>query len=368
METPSRLSKKSVVTSRGTWPLLCAFIVVLLGGCGGPFQVVQSRPLAAEGPKIKGFIVFPVADMTPGAKPIDASVRASDVAGWLLDRTELPVVGHLDFKSFKAPDDMRMASVDTDLVTRKDSAQPDLHGWVSVWVQVTENRATNVRDLVDMRRKGKKNQKVYRMHGVEATVRVEVRLRDAMRGRTKAVIVVKDIDDPTRMRLKGDPRPRVTQLIERALGLVLEEAEERVAPEKLSRLIRRKGTVANATGLAGYGTPTKPSLIDEYKKKGEVDLKTALVTLWSRLAPELGIRVTYFPTKYPGLLFTADRAPLKSGDVVRSVDGEQIWDRCQLDRVLRSCETCKAHVQRGFKELYLPLRWQPVPRPDQDDP
>lgn len=346
------------------WLLFSTFVMSLTG-CGSTLQVIEEKALAEKGPKIHGFIVFPVADMTYGAKTIDCAVRGSDVAAWLLDHTEQPVLGHLDFKSFKVPDDLRIASVDTNLVTRSNGARRDLSGWISVWVQVTENRATNIRDIVDARKKGKKNQSVHRIHAVEATVRVEVQLLDAMRGRRLATIVIKDVDDPTKMRLKGDPRPRITALVHKALDMALSQATKRVAPERPLRIIRRAGTIANAPELAKFSTPEKPSLHEIYAKMGEIELKTAIVTLWSRLAPELGIRETYFATKYPGVLMTSDRSPLKRGDVIRKVDNVEVRDRYQLDRAMRKCKgrACKVSIQRAFKTLEVNVTWLPVPQP-----
>ncbi len=346
--------------------ILALCLVAELSACGGTFKVVEDKPLAAKGPKIKGFIVFPVADLTHDAKTIDAAVRGSDVAAWLLDRTEQPVLGLLDFKIFKVPDDLRIASVDTNLATRDDGRRKDLNGWIAVWVQITENRATNIRDIVDARKKGKKNQSVYRIHGVEATVRVEVQFLDAMRGTRLATIVIKDVDDPTQMQLKGDPRPRVTQLVHRALRMALAEAKERIAAETPTRIVRRAGTKPNAPALAGFSTPDKPSLAEVYAKKGDIDLKIAISTLWSRLAPDLGVRDTYFATKYPGVLLTADRAPLKRGDVILSVDGVTVLGRYQLDRAVRACKgrPCKVKIQRAFKSLTVDVIWLPVPRPE----
>ncbi len=349
--------------------LTVALVLASQVGCGGGFEVVEERPLPEEGPEVRGFIVFPVADMTPGARTIDVAVRTSDVAAWLLDRTDLPVVGPLDYKIFKEPDEMRIASVDTNLVTGTKGKRRDLRGWVAVWVQITENRATNVRDIVDARKKGKKNQKVYRMHGVEATVRVEVQLLDAMRGKRMALVVVKDKDNPTRMKLKGDPRPPVTTLVHKALRRVFADAEARVAPEQPTRIVRRAGTLPSGAGLASFRTPDKPSMAEVYAKKDEIERKTAMFTLWSRLAPELGVREVYFPMKFPGLLLTADRPPLKKGDVILEVEGRKMADRYQLDQALRACKgrACKVKVQRGFKSLTADVVWLPVPRPEAKD-
>ena len=346
--------------------VLALCLVVQFAACGGTFKVVEEKPLAEKGPGIKGFVVFPVADLTHGAKTIDAAVRGSDVAAWLLDRTEQPVLGHLDFKIFKVPDDLRIASVDTNLATREDGRRKDLSGWVAVWIQITENRATNIRDIVDARKKGKKNQSVYRIHGVEATVRVEVQFLDAVRGRRLATIVIKDVDDPTQLQLKGDPRPRVTELVHKAMRMALADATERIAAKVPTRVVRRAGTLPNASALAGFSTPDKPSLAEVYAKKGDIDLKIAISTLWSRLAPELGVRDTYFATKYPGVLLTADRAPLKRGDVIRSVEGVTVLDRYQLDRAMRTCKgrPCDVRIQRAFKALSVNVIWLPAPRPE----
>ena len=344
--------------------LALTLTVLLMTACGGSLKVVGSHALAEKGPEIKGFIVFPVSDMTHDAKVIDAALRASDVAAWLLDHTDQPVLGPLDYQLYQEPDDLRVAVSHTNLATAA-GGRRRLDGWIAVWIQITENRATNVRDTVDMRKRGKKNQPVYRIHGVEATLRVEVQLRDGARGRELARVVLTDVDDPTHSRLKGDPRPAITRLIHKALRLALGEAEGRLAPKPLRRVVRRAGLLPSPVALAKFRTPKRPSLHETAAKRGEVDLQIAIMALWGRLAPELSVRQTYFATKFPGVLLLKGRAPLLPGDVIRAVAGVPVRDRYQLDRAMRRCAAspCEVLVQRKFKALKVPVRWAPLPMP-----
>ncbi len=94
-----------------------ALVAMGLNSCGGTFEVIAERPLP-EATKPKGIIIFPAAILIPGSTPLEYVARADDVANWLLARTELPIMGPLDYNVYRSPDELRVASSSTNLMTR----------------------------------------------------------------------------------------------------------------------------------------------------------------------------------------------------------------------------------------------------------
>lgn len=328
--------------------------------CGGSLEVVAHRPLP-ETSKPKGIIIYPAAIMIPNSTPLEYVARANDVANFLLERTELPVLGPFDYKVFRAPDEMRVASTSTDLMTRNEEPV-DLKGWLALRLMVTENRAMNTRDIVDMRKKSKKKGQIYRSRGVEATVRVEIEVYEAMRGKRIAQVVVKDVDDVIAVTQEGDPRPGIAKLIRTAMTMLLEENETLLDASPLRRV--RKGFVPAVPKLAAFGVPGSLSFVDRLKDKDETDRQAAMIALWDRFQPGLPVKATFVAGKNPGLLVLEAKKPLEKHDVVLSVGGKPVYTMYQLDRRLQQCGVagCEAMVRRGFKDVKVHINWPAVPK------
>lgn len=339
-----------------------ALALGLAPGCGGTFEIVADRPLP-ETTKPKGIIVFPAAIMIQGSTGLEYIARANDVANYLLERTELPVLGPFDYKFFRAPDEMRVASTSTDLMTR-DKDPVDLKGWYALRLMVTENRAMNTRDIVDQRKRSKKKGQIYRQRGVEASVRVEIEMYEALRGKRVAQIVVKDLDDVIAVTQEGDPRPGVRKLIRKALGMLLQQQDALLDASAMRRV--RRGFVPAVPKLADFSAPGGPSFTYKLKDKDDTDKQAAMIALWDRFHPGLPVKATFVASKNPGLLVVKARKPLQQYDVIISVAGKPVWTQHQLDRVLQGCGIagCEAVARRGFKDVKVHLNWQPVPKVD----
>jgi hypothetical protein len=347
--------------------VVCIAVVTCLAapGCGGTLEVVAERPLP-ETSKPKGLIVYPAAIMIPNSTALEYIARADDVANFLLERTELPVLGPFDYKSFRAPDEMRVTSTSTDLMTRNDEPL-DLKGWLAVRLMVTENRAMNTRDLIDNRKSAKKKGQIYRQRGVEATVRVEVEVYEAMRGKRVAQIVIKDKDDVTAVTQEGDPRPGIKRLVRKALALLLQEAEPLLEASPMRRV--RSGFVAAVPKFATFSTPGKLSFVDKFKDKDDTDRQAAMIGLWDRFHPGLPVKATFVAGKNPGLLVLKARKPFELHDVVLTVGGKPVYTMHQLDRRLQQCGVagCEVVARRGFKDVKLHVNWQAVPKIEADE-
>lgn len=331
---------------------------LLSAGCGGTLQVVANRPLP-ETAKPKGIIIYPAAIMIPGSTALEYIARADDVANYLLERTELPILGPFDYKSFRAPDEMRVASTGTDLMTRNDEPM-DLKGWLALRLMITENRAQNTRDIVDMRKKSKKKGQIYRSRGVEASVRVELELFEAMRGKQIAQVVIKDMDDVIAVTQEGDPRPGIARLVRKALDLLLEESGTLLEASPLRRV--RTGFVAAVPKFAAFSVPGALSFSDKLRDKDETDKQAAMIGLWDRFQPGLPVKATFVASKNPGVLVLKARKPLVQYDVIINVGGKAVYTTHQLDRRLQQCGVvgCEATVRRGFKDVKVHLNWPAV--------
>jgi len=340
-----------------------------LTGCGGSFEVVAERPLP-ETEKPKGIIIFPAAVMIPGSTPLEYASRANDMANWLLARTELPVVGPFDYKVYRLPDELRVASTSTNLMTRARD-RIDIKGWLALRLMITENRAHNTRDIVDMRKNSKKKGQVYRQRAVEATVRLELELFEAMRGKRLAQIVIKDVDDPSALSPDGDPRPHVQKMIFKAMSMLF--AEQAALLDATPRRRVRKGFVPSVPALASYSIPGKPSFLDKHKDKDDTDRQAAMMGLWDRYKPGLPTKAVYVAGKHHGLLALDARDPIQKHDVVMMVGGKKVFLPHQLDRYLQQCGQagCEVTVRRGFKDLKLQVNWRPTEKlemsPDEED-
>ena len=345
--------------------LALAAIVV---GCGGSTEILVEKPLQPR-PAPHGLLILPAAILTPGADALESIARTRDVADWLLDHTELPLIGPFDYKCYKEPDEMQIASVDTDLMTAGAAIKGvDLRHWLAIHVMITENRATNIRDVVDKRGKNAKKPKTYRQYGIDSTLRVEAQVLDARYGKRLAQVVLTAKDDPTKVRSEGDPRPILRQLIRQALALLMTETEAIVSATKTRRL-RASGFLDAVPTLADWKTGQRKSYNQRYEGKDDIERQASLESLWMRFQPGLPVKATFVGTRHPGVMVTQAKAPLEQYDVIKVVDGQKVDAVYQLDRILQGCEGgCMAKIRRGFKDLDVRLTWPPSPAPPlQDD-
>ena len=335
---------------------------VLASACGGPFQVEAERPLAEEISLPPGIVVMPVAAMSHKAGAIEVAVRSSETAAWLLDNTELTVLGPLDFKTLKEVDDANLVSTDTDLSTRSDTERIDLAGWWSIHILVTESRANSSRRIVDTNASAE-GKTVSNVAGIESQLRMELTVREAMRGRVLAQVVLIGNDELLHGGTPGDPRPIIRQLIERGLAMVFEPVLERLQPSP-QRRIRSAQALPSAPALMALGFLNLPSLAESMAARKEFERETAMIGVWERLFPDLPPQVTIPATRNPGVLMLQSTLPLERFDIVMAIDGHQVRDRYQLDRRLRVCgPTCRATLWRSGAQVELPLNLPPVPRP-----
>ncbi len=346
--------------------LLMVAIVVPIG-CGGGYEVLREKPLAEDVRVPEGVVLFPVAMMTHKADALEVAVRSSDTAGWLLDHTDVPVIGPLDFRIFKPVDEIRVASTDTDLATRSEGERVSLAGWWSIAVLVTENRSASIQNVVDTR-KGKDGTTVKQAYGVESVLQVEVTIADALRGGVIASAHVSGLDRNDGLVTEGDPRPRINQLIRAALRLALGEARERLAAGGKRRFRGHEG-LTSVTSLTSSAFPDRPSYEEPLKNKDAFARESAIMTIWYRIDPKLPMRPALASMNNPGVLMRKARAPLQQYDIITRVEGVPVVERYQLDRALRNCIAigCKVEVLRAGKSIHETLRWAEPPAPPEDD-
>ena len=353
------------------WARFCTFaaalVMTIASGCGGPIEVRKVVALAEDAPLPKGIVVMPIAVMTHKSDAIKVAVRSSELASWLVDNTELPIVGPLDFKTLKELDEVQVASTDTDLVTQGDGTGMDLRGWWSLHALLTENRAASQRQIVDTKSaKGTDGKTIGAVYGIESQLRLELVLRDAMRGRTLATVVIVATDDPNDVPLEGEPRPLVPRMFRDALTRLFGDALERLQGTPI-RSVRSKGLLPSAPALAAQEFPSRPSFASTFADKSEADRDGALFSVWDRIHPQLAVTAALTATRSPGVLMTRARAPLELHDVITEVNGHPVRDIYQLDRRLRACgQGCNAKIARGRQLMDMPLPWTALPRPDAD--
>lgn len=347
--------------------IVAALAAVAATACGGPFEVMQDRPLAEDISPPKGIVLLPVAMMTHRADALEVAVRSSEAARWLLDHTDVPLVGPMDFRVFKPVDEVKIASTDTDLATRNEGDRIALAGWWAMSILVTENRSTSVSNIVDTR-KGQDGKTVSQRYGIESTLRVEVQIRDAMHGTVKAMVVLKGVDDPNDRPPEGDPRPMIRALMIEGMRRAIGEALPGLGQPN-RRVIRGREGIVSVPALADSGYPNRPSFAEPLKEKKPIERETAILTIWYRVSPNLPLRPALTATNHPGVVMAQDRAPLKKHDVVMAVGGTPVRDTYQLDRMLRRCasSSCKVQIRRKRSTLEVDLRWNVQPLPDDQE-
>lgn len=334
------------------------FALSALGACGAPSsQVLEETALNPSQPAPRGIVVMPMALAIPGSNALETVARSHDVAGLLQRRTDLPLLGPMDFVLQKHPEEASVVATDTDLLMRDETRRVDVHGWLAVQVLVTENRATNTRDIVDEKQKDPKK-KLYRQAGFDSRVRVEVTVRDAMRARQLARVVVEAQDDPTNFETGGDPRPGITRLIEIALNRLVDSGAAVLAGHG-NRKTRGEGFTDSLPAMLAWSAPELPSFDSQQADQPEMMREAKTLELWDRFAPGLGVREVRAATMHPGVLVGTARAPLQVGDVVLEVAGQPVRARYQLDRLLQGCGegACKVTVWRGAQQQDLQVAW-----------
>ena len=335
-------------------PILCA--MAGLAGCGaaGP-QFLEDTPLSSPiAPR--GIVVLPVALAVPGGTALETVARSHDVAALLLRRTDLPVLGPLDFALQKSPEEAAVVATDTDLLMRDEAHRVDVHGWIALHVLVTENRATNTRDIIDERQQDPKK-KVYRQRGFDSRIRVEVTVRDAMRPRQLGHVVIEADDDPTDFESGGDPRPGITRLIAQALNRLIDGGTATLAGHG-QRKTRGEGLVDHVPALLAWNAPELPSFDTKQRDESEMVREARTLELWDRFAPGLGVREVRDATLHPGLVVREAKAPLQVGDILDQVSDQPVRARYQVDRLLQGClAACKVGVWRKGEHLDLQVQW-----------
>ena len=331
-------------------------------GCG-PAQVVDEQTLS-EKVAAPGLIVLPIALHTPERTGLEVAWRSVDVANWLLIHTDLPLIGPLDFSANKPLDDVLIVGQDTDLGTKEDEFGQEWRTWLALHVLVTENRATNVRDIVDTRIKDKSKPNTYRQHGIESNLRVEVGLYDARRGTRLAWTVVERVDDPMQYRPGEDPRPGVTAAVKDGLQRLLELAPV-LQRNAGARRTRGTGMVDGIPALLAFSAPDLPSTIESLKTLPEELQQAKVYAAWDRIAPGLSILEIRDATLGRGVLVRSALPPLNAGDVIVAVSGKKVAAIHQVDRLLGVCspkpEACDVLVRRAGGEVALKLRWPALP-------
>lgn len=335
-----------------------ALLAALVASCGGNVpQLIELTPLTANLQPV-AIIVLPVALTVPGATALDVVVRTGDAADYLMAHTDLPILGPFDFVVQRPVDEVRTAASDTDLLTHTRELGFDVHRAIALHVLITENRASNVRDIQDVRQADPKQQKTYRQHGLESTVRVELSLFDAMRGHKLGGLVIETQDDPTDFQPGGDPRPGITSAIRLALDRLM-EASGPVLRGRGGRRTHGEGLVDSVPAMMAWRAPDLPSWSDLHREHDDLIREAEALALWDRIAPGLSMREMHDATASKGVLVHQARAPLQAGDVVVSVLGKTVVTRHQLDRLLQQCGStaCPVLAYRAGQTVALQLQW-----------
>jgi hypothetical protein len=338
---------------------VCSLAVPVACG-GGPQFVTEEVPLD---PAIKpqGIVVLPVAQALKGTTALDVAARSNEIARWLMRRTDLPILGPYDFAIANPVDQVTNVLVDTDLGTRTDAAKVDLRNWIVLRVLITENRAENTRDIVDVKQKDPKKPNTWRQHGVESKVRVEVSLHDPQRGIKRAGLVWQD-DDPMAFQSGGDPRPGATRLVDLALERLLIGAGGSLLGAG-QRKTRGDGMLDSLPAMLEWGAPELGSWSVLHRGDADVVKEATVLGMWDRFAPDLPTRDVFNATRHPGLLVHKAVAPLQDGDVVLAVGERPIAAAYQFDRLLQQCppQGCSVSVWRNGQKADITLQWPTLP-------
>ena len=354
---------QEVIVGNGFQRLTYASLV-LLAACGasGPQISDVQRPDATT--HAKALIVLPVALAMADSTSLEIAMRTGEVMRWVLANTSQPVIGPADFALRHPVDEIGVVSADTDLMEHGSEFGLPVREAAVLHILVTENRATNVRDIQDVRNADPKKQQTFRQHGLEAHLRTEVWLSDAMRGQHLAGLVVETTDDPTDVMPGGDPRPGLTQAIQLALAQLQEIAGPLLA-ENGARQTRGDGLVDSLPTMLAWAPPGKQSWDETNKSKDELMREAARFAVWDRVAPGLPDALRTIAMKHPGVLVRQAQGGLQPGDVVTAVNGRPVTAAYQVDRALQvgGPVGARAQVLRGGGLLDVTLQGKLVPAP-----
>jgi hypothetical protein len=336
----------------------CLVALTACGG-GGP-QVLEEAPLDRE-VRPTGLVLVPVGLALPEANALEVAAVSNLAANYLLQHTDLPIVGLYDMGLNKPPLEVVNAAADTDLLVRAGDIPIDFRTWIAVQFLITENRATNVRDIVDTRIQDPKKPNTWRQRGFDSRVRVEVKLADPLRGRQLAIVVIEDDDDPTAGEPGGDPRPGVTRLVKLALARLIASSGDLLKSGQ--RRSRGDGMVDSVPAMTGWGSVDLPSWEQSHRDDPEVVREAASMSLWDRFAPGLTVAEVRAASASRGVLIRQAMAPLEAGDVVLMVAGKPVSAIHQVDRLLQGCGTgaCPVLVLRAGQRTEVDVRWPALP-------
>ena len=333
---------------RGLGTRLMTIGLLLLTACGASGPQISEVQSPEPGTHAKALIVLPVALAMQDATSLDIAMRTDALVRWLLAKTPQPLIGPADFSLLHPVDEIAVVSADTDLMAHTSELRLPVREAVVLHVLVTEQRATNVRDIQDVRDADPKKQRTFRQHGLEAHLRTEVWLSDAMRGRRLAGLVVETTDDPTDVMPGGDPRPGLTLAIQTALDKLLEIAGPLLA-ETGVRQTRGDGLVDSLPATLAWAAPGKPSWDEANKAKADVVREAAALALWDRVAPNLTAKELLVASRNRGVLVRKAQGELQSGDLITALFGRPVTMAYQLDRALQLAggEGVRAQVLRN---------------------
>ncbi|MBM4342839.1 MAG: hypothetical protein FJ100_05630 [Deltaproteobacteria bacterium] len=347
---------------RCLWTATATGWVAIATACGGQ-QVVDEGPLPAD-VRPNGLVVLPVTLSVPDSSALEVAARSLDVTRLVLQKSDLPVLGLFDFDLNKTLDEARNVSYDTDLATRDTDVGTDWQSWMALHVLVTENRATNVRDIVDVKAKAAGKPSTFRQHGIESEIRVEAALYDVRRGNRIAWTVVQHSDDPTQFTPGGDPRPGITAAIDKCVTRLFAMAGTQLIGQP-GRRSRGDNLVDALPAMLHWRAPELPSLADAIKAQPDEVQQARVYALWDRFAPNLETKAIFAANKAKGVLVRAKTPPFEAGDVVVAIDGKKVKAAYQVDRIVRACSPtpngCKAEVMRNNETVTVMLRWPALP-------
>ena len=344
-----------------------AVVAMAMGAAAacGSKQVVDEGPLPAD-IKPAGIVLLPVALGVPDSNALEVVARSLDVSRLVLQLSDLPLLGPLDFDINKSLDEVRNASYDTDLTAKEEAVGTEWHNWLAMHVLITENRATNVRDIVDVKAQAAGKKGVYRQHGIEATVRVEIGLYDVKRGNRIAWATSEVMDDPTQFAPGGDPRPGITAAVQKTMARLFEMGGPALFGP-VGRRTRGEGLADALPAMLQWRAPELPSYLDTVKGQADEVREAKIFSLWDRFVPNLSAKEIFAANKAKGLLVRSKLPPLEAGDVITAIDGKKVQAAYQFDRLVRICSPstsgCKVELLRNNEPTTLMLRWPALPPP-----
>ena len=88
------------------WHMLTLVLLALLfAACGASGAQVSDVVTPQPGDRVKALVLMPLALAQEEATGYDIGARTADISRWLLQQTQLPVVGPADFSLLKSVDE-----------------------------------------------------------------------------------------------------------------------------------------------------------------------------------------------------------------------------------------------------------------------